>query len=437
MTGRRAREIADDLEILIDSGELPSHTQMPTLRAFAEAIGVSVGTVMSAWNILRNDGRIQTRRRGGTIVTDRRSRRSAPFPGWSQIDLSLATPDYGLQPDLSQALLMSLACERLNRTGREYITPELRERVEAIWPFEPQAWNTAGGGSEALMLATEAAAPAGSVVAVEEPVTPGYLDTLIDLGLRVVGVAADDQGPTPQSLHAALARKPATLVLQPSAGFALEGALTTPRAAELANIIGREAPDIWVLEDDATGALTGLEAPSLGTQLPDRVLRIRSYCKAYGIDVRTSVLGGARELVERTIQLRSHGIGSNSRILQNALAYLIDDPPTEKLLKIARTIYANRRDALVTALQKQGLTPEAPAPGSLVIWLEVQNETATLVALAHRGITVGAGGRAFVSARHGLLRISPLQLPDDPALIEKLAAEIRRSLDGPPREYFD
>jgi len=82
------------------------------------------------------------------------------------------------------------------------MTNRLQAAVETHWPFPAEAWATAGGGTEALLLAISAAAPRGSTVAVDEPVVPGFLDTLNDLGITAVGVSADTHGPTPASLRA-------------------------------------------------------------------------------------------------------------------------------------------------------------------------------------------------------------------------------------------
>jgi DNA-binding transcriptional MocR family regulator len=171
--------------------------------------------------------------------------------------------------------------------------------------------------------------------------------------------------------------------------------------------------------------------------LPRQVIRIRSYCKAFGIDVRTSVLPGSRELVERSIALRSHGVGSNSRILQDALAYLIGSAEAAASVDSAKSIYAARRSAMTNALRNEGLTVRS-GPESLVVWVEVSDETNALLALARRGISVGAGSKSFVTPPSTpLLRISVTQLPDDSELIAQLATSIAQASRANNREYFD
>jgi DNA-binding transcriptional MocR family regulator len=280
---------------------------------------------------------------------------------------------------------------------------------------------------------------------VDEPVVPGFLDTLADLGITAVGVAADEHGPTPASLRAALERNPVAFVFQPGAPFGIDHTVSVDRVTELAGVIADHnaaatsagMPEMWVIEDDSIGPLTTRDVRSMGPLLPGQVLRIRSYCKAYGIDVRTSILGGSRTLVQRSMQQRSHGVGSNSRILQNALAHLIGSPVAAESVDCARVRYTERREALVAALVAQGLRAHA-GPESLVVWIEVDNEVDALVALASQGISVGSGRKSFVTPpEQGLLRIAVTQLPDSDELIGELARLVAQAAQGSLREYFD
>jgi DNA-binding transcriptional MocR family regulator len=452
ISGRGATDVRDGISALIDSGELPAGTQLPTIRDFARAAGISVGTIADSWSSLRDAGLIQTRRRGGSTVTDRSAGdapESAPetpvFRGWHHVDLVQVNADVTLQPALGEALLSSLDAPDLNAPGRDYMTTRLHSAVDKEWPFPAEAWATAGGGTEALLLATSAAASTGSVVAVDEPVVPGFLDTLSDLGITAVGVSADEHGPTAESLRAALTRKPVAFVFQPGAPFGIDHTVSVERVTELAEVIAehnRNAasagdPEVWVIEDDSIGPLTTQDVRSMGPILPGQVLRIRSYCKAYGIDVRTSILGGSRALVQRSMQQRSHGVGSNSRILQNALAHLIGSPTAARSVDVARARYAERREILVAALVAQGLRAHA-GPESLVVWIEVDNEIDALVALASQGISVGSGRKSFVTPpAQGLLRIAVTQLPDSAELIAELARLVAQAARGSLREYFD
>lgn len=443
LAASNARDLGSGLTRLIDGGELSPGAQLPTIREFAKVAGVSPGTVMSAWSRVRDTGRLQTRRRGGTVVagvTGPNARSESVFE-WSHVEMSFVTSDPHLQPDLRAALSSALDTEDLHAAQRAYITPRLLRSVQHDWPFPAQAWNCVGGGSEALVLASAAAVQsdgsgAGRLIAVEEPVSPGYLDILRHLGIEPVGVRADDQGPTVASVSAALDRGVAALVLQPSGAYAVAGSLTATRAAALTALLASRAAGTWIIEDDSAGPLASAEPMTLGDLLPDRVVRIRSYCKAFGIDLRSAVLGGCVELVERTIRLRSFGMASNSRILQNSLAALIEDEATADVMRRARAAYRRRREAVLAAFAGVGLNASSSRDG-FVVWVPVPDETAALINLARQGIVVASGAKSFINPTAGLLRISVLQLPDEPDLIDGLANAVRAAIHSADREYFD
>ncbi len=420
---------------LIREGTLAAGARLPTIRELAQHCGLSTRTVVAAWGELRKEGLIETNRRGGTVVA---ALDELP-PGRALVDRDLLTgsPDYDLQPDLAQAMLAGLQTEQLNRPGREYITDRLRDAVAGTWPFAAEAFVAAGGGSEGLFLAVDAAAPAGSLVAVEEPVMPGFLDTLADVGYQVVGIASDEQGALPDSLAAALRHDPSVVVLQPEGGYAAQGALTAGRAAELAAVLSAAASTPWIVEDDAVGPLAHAQAPSLGSYFPERTVRVRSYCKAYGMDIRTCVIGGSAALVERAIAARVHGIAANSRILQNALAYLISDRSTAALIDTARSRYAARRSALLDALIAHGVTARSGC-NSLVVWVPVADEQGALLELARHGIIVGASTKSHVARPgSGAVRVALPQLPDDPAAIGELARRLAAAAGSAHREFLD
>ncbi|MCV7063664.1 GntR family transcriptional regulator [Mycolicibacterium vaccae] len=201
-----SKDLGHGLARLIDGGELPPGAHLPTIRDFARAAGVSPGTVMTAWSRVRDSGRLHTRRRGGTVVADlhRPAPAAHPTVGWSHIEMALVAPDPALQPDLGPALAEGLrGTPDLHNPERAYISDRLRRSVEGSWPFDAQAWNCVGGGSEAVVLATAAAA-SGGPIGVEEPVSPGYLDVLRQLGIEAIGVRADEHGPTVASVRSAV-----------------------------------------------------------------------------------------------------------------------------------------------------------------------------------------------------------------------------------------
>ncbi|TFH71042.1 aminotransferase class I/II-fold pyridoxal phosphate-dependent enzyme [Cellulomonas sp. HD19AZ1] len=431
--GLPPRALTELLVSRITDGSLPPGTRLPTIKDLAAASGASTSSIAAVWARLVEKGLVRTRRRGGTVVVgaDAWPQAAAPreFDGWASVDLTSAHPAAEDLPDLRRAFELSLAEPRTHSLAREHITDLLRTAVEGEWPFPAQEWSTVSGSGEAALLTCEAATPPGGTVAVQEPTTPGTVANLRSLGYRVVPVTSDERGPEPGSLAAALAAGATTFLLQPEGTLTVDSVLDPHRAAELADVLRTRAPHAWVVEEDVLGTLHPGGTHTLGTLLPDRVVRLASYCRAFGLDLRTTVVGGARELVERIRLLRSHGILAQSRILQNALAHMLLDPAARAFADAAARDYLTTAQNLVAALADLG-TDAVVSPGGLLVWLPAHDEAQALAELSGHGITLVASGRTFVGApARPLLRVASPQLPADAHLAElaRLLADAARS----------
>lgn len=453
----RTDGIVASLSQLIASGNLVPGAQLPTVRDLARKMQISPSTVMNAWQKLRAHGLIETHRRGGTVVRHSNSAGHArsgeeqagarAYPGadavrdasnaisWSTTDFSRATADPALQPDLGRALAAGLHVSNLHATERESMIHALVKAVAPTWPATPQAWTTAGGGTEGMLAALQAATAPGDKVAIENPTSPRLLSVLTTLDLVPVPVACDDEGPLPGALEEALRQGSTAFVYQVRAHMPVGHALSVRRRDEIADVLERH-PDINVLEDDHLGSVTNTPTHSLTSRLPEQCLLVRAYCRAFGVDLRISVIGGSQRLIERIDEYRSNRVAMTSRILQGALAFLLTDASAVATLDHARQRYANRRDLLVTSLRALG--SEVHDGSGLIVWIRVPNENRAIINLATHGVMVAPGTPCFVGrCTDPHIRISISRLPDDPLRISRLAQTIATAIDGPAREEFD
>ncbi|GGE68947.1 GntR family transcriptional regulator [Nesterenkonia cremea] len=428
LSERSPTGIADQIRRMVASGDLTTGMRLPTVRDVAQEIGVSVGTIAQAWGILREENVVETRRRGGTRILDADQRRLRSFGGWTSVDLLMHSPDAALLPPLSDAVAKALNHQDFNRWGREYITTDLQTVAQQHWPSEPEAWTAAGGGAEGLWMAVHAAVSPGDSIAVEVPAAPGVVDTLRDAGLTPLGVGTDESGPLPGDLQTALDAGARAFLHWPDGAFAERHTLTDERAEELHAVLSPTSA--VVIEDDPLGPLSAVEPASLAALLPERSLRVSAFCRAFGVDMRTAVIGGGRDLVEAAEHSRTGGLGSNSRLLQQTIVAAMKDFRTPRRLELAREHYTFRRQLALDRFAAAGLTARS-AEGSWSLWVEVREEQTAALALSSRGVIVGVGSAAFTDTpATGLLRLSTAQLPEDAKKLDELAQLIALAADG-------
>lgn len=429
-----ARGIAGAVADLVRRTELAAGAKMPTVRAFAAELGVSPTTVAEAWTILRRHRVLLTQGRRGTVITGppsvphpARYERIGHFGGNVRSDLAIAAPDPALLPDLSGALTAALSNTGLNTYQREQVTPALEAAGQRDWPFESEAMLAVGGGYEGMLLVCQTQVIAGDRVAVEEPTAARLLDLLDFVGAEVLPVPCDAEGPRPDALAEALRRKPVAFVYQPRGHTPCGHAVGPERSARLAELL--EPTGTVIVEDDGLGPISSKPLHSLGRVLPERTVLVRSYSKSYGPDLRLALVGGAGQIVDRIRVLRSFGTGWTSRILQDALAALLDDPAVDAGLVEARARYAERRGALSGALAERGV--HVDTDDGLALWVPVREESETLVTLAAHGITVVPGSRCQSQpGGPAYIRVSTATLDTEPGAIAELADVLALAAHG-------
>ncbi|GFJ77876.1 hypothetical protein Phou_020560 [Phytohabitans houttuyneae] len=102
------------MESGVRTGELLSGAPLPAVRALADELGVSPGTVAKAYQVLRQRGVIETAGRNGTrirprppVTATRAALRPLVPPG--ALDLSAGEPDRSLLPPLGPQLAVLAA----------------------------------------------------------------------------------------------------------------------------------------------------------------------------------------------------------------------------------------------------------------------------------------------------------------------------------------
>ncbi|MCX4756391.1 aminotransferase class I/II-fold pyridoxal phosphate-dependent enzyme [Kitasatospora purpeofusca] len=431
MTGRRASEIAAEIERGVSGGQLAPGTPLPPLRDLAAELGVNPNTVAAAYRLLRDRGVIETAGRKGSRIRPRpahtpRDEIRLPVPAHAR-DLSHGNPDPALLPDLTPALAAAAEAARREpvRYGDPAADPGLLALAGAAFaadglPAGPIA--VASGSLDTIERILVTRLRPGDAVAVEDPGWGSLLDLLPALGLRAAPVRLDDAGPLPGALAEALDGGARAVVVTSRAQNPTGAALTAGRAEELRAVLSAH-PDVLLIEDDHGHGIVDQPYHPLAGAGSRHWAVVRSAAKAYGPDLRLSVAVGDEDTVGRVLGRQRLGAGWVSHLLQHTVAELwrTDAAPAGRVADA----YRARRGALIGELAARGVA--AHGASGLNVWVPVPDEAVALAALVQRGWVVAPGARYRLQSPPGL-RVTVAQL--DPADAGRLAEDLASVLSG-------
>lgn len=434
IAGRRTSEIAASVEAGVASGELPPGSLLPPMRELAGVLGVNPNTVAAAYRTLRERGVIETDGRRGSRVRSRPA--STPRDALRMVvpagvrDIAEGNPDVSLLPALDGALAAAALRHGRSPTlyGADPVAPDLARIARADFDADgvpPGPVAVTSGALDAIERVLAAHLRPGDAVAVEDPGWGGSLDLVPALGLRVLPVAVDDDGPQAGAVARALDAGARALVVTSRAQNPTGAAVGAQRAGELRELLARH-PGVLLIEDDHGHGIVDLPVHPLGGVTRHWVM-IRSTAKAYGPDLRLAVLTGDEVTLDRVRGRQRLGPGWVSRLLQHAVVELWTSHAVDRTA-VARA-YGERRDALVEALRERGV--RAHGRTGLNVWVPVADETVVVTRLLAAGWGVAPGAIFRVEAGPGVrLTVSQLAVAEVPALADAVAAAVRPGLPG-------
>ncbi|MFJ9433288.1 aminotransferase class I/II-fold pyridoxal phosphate-dependent enzyme [Streptomyces sp. NPDC101490] len=397
IAGTTAKGIAASVERGVAEGGLSPGDALPPVRRLADDLGVSPGTVATAYKELRQRGLVLTRGRGGTVVADVPSvaSRRPPRVPRGLVDLAGGHPDPAFLPVLRPPTTVSpvygshRAAPRL--PALEGATREWFERDGV--PARHVTFAHGALDCIARLLSTELRP--GDAVAVEDPGFHHLLDLVPALGLRMVPVAVDGEGIVPESLRAALRGGVRAVVCSPRGQCPTGAFFTRSRRDGLVAVL-REFPEVLVVEDDHNAEVGGAAAHTLAAAGLDRWAQVRTVSKHLGIDLRWAGVACDPVTLARHDGRMLMTSGWVSHVLQETVAGLFGDTSVRALVAAGEEAYAERRAALIGALRGHGV--RAVGASGLNVWVPVRDESAVVNGLRTQGWWVAAGARFRIAA---------------------------------------
>lgn len=427
-----AQRIAKTFGAMITNGDVAAGDKLVPIRTVARELKVSTATVTDAWAILRDHGLIATDRRRGTTVRAHQGHGRSRYwrvpmePGTLNLDLSTGTPDPDLLPRLEPILAKIHTKFDITSYLEPPILPDLEQELIRRWPYRPQSLMVVDGANDGLDRVITATIRLGDVVLVEDPTYPLLLDQLELIGAEIIGIAMDEDGPVIDRLAQAMSRRPRALFLQTGAHNPTGICLSRARAEQIAELA--EESGMLIVEDHHPGMVGPRAEVTVGDRLPDQVIRIHSFSKTHGPDLRIAAMSGPDQLMDDIEHRRQLGPGWTSRLLQRVLLEMLTEPTVDRQITDAAAIYQTRRDQLADALVEHGV-PISRGSG-FNIWVPVVNEQLATVGLAASGIGVAPGEPFRVADRTHHVRVTSAKVDHDVAWVANQLARAAKSPAG-------
>lgn len=190
------RRLAAALRLAIERGDLAPGTMLPPERHLAHSLAVGRGTVVAAYDVLRDEGVLESRQGSGTRVPGtafplseegrvRRGSLSGAAPASAENIIDLATASLPATAALGEVLASLPGVETSSLLTEPGYTPlgleALRSAVAAMFsadglPTSPRQVLITTGSQQALSLLTEYFLSPGDLAVVEDPTSAGILD---------------------------------------------------------------------------------------------------------------------------------------------------------------------------------------------------------------------------------------------------------------------
>ncbi|MFD3996465.1 GntR family transcriptional regulator [Streptomyces sp. NPDC058548] len=429
--GTTAKGIAASVERGVTEGGLSPGDALPPVRRLADELGVSPGTVATAYKELRQRGLIVTRGRGGTVVAEVPSVASRRPPRVPQglVDLAGGHPDPAFLPVLRPPSSVTPVY------GSHRAAPRLAalEEVTRQWfardgvPTRHVTFAHGALDCVARLLSTELRP--GDAVAVEDPGFHHLLDLVPALGLRMVPVTVDGEGLVPESLRAALRGGVRAVVCSPRGQCPTGAFLTRSRRDELVAVL-RDFPEVLVVEDDHNADIGGAAAHTLAAAGLERWAQVRTVSKHLGIDLRWAGVACDAITLARHDGRMLMTSGWVSHVLQETVVGLFRDGAVRALVAEGEAAYTERRAALIDALGAYRI--RAVGASGLNVWVPVRDESAVVNGLRTQGWWVAAGARFRIAAPPAVRITTSALAPED---APRLAADFAEVLGDAQATY--
>ena len=445
------RQLLDAIREDIASGTLPAGQRLPTHRALADRLGVTVGTVTRAYSEAEHQGLLQGRVGSGTYVCDKQGaqaqawhiRQSNPerIELWQNLPIAMdRTEPFMLtmqalmqEPGQINALMEYDSAEG-GLSQRQRTSDWLQHHGIAAAP-ERLLFNY--GAQNGLLLSLLTLGLSGETLLCEGLTYPGLNTLTQPLHLQLKGLVMDAEGLLPEALEKACQTGHyRALYLIPTLQNPTTAIMSTERRQAILAICERY--QLWVIEDDVHGLLPQQRPPALVNLAPERVIYLGSFSKGTSAGLRIGYMLVPAALKAAASQAIRGASWMISPLLVELACRWMQGGDADRLLEQQRRQLAQRARLLRHHLGHFSLHYQE---GSMHAWLELPGHwrsAAFIQACEAAGVSI-AGAELFAAGHFPspqAVRLSISHPLDDQAL-EQALLTLRQLLENTgPSQHF-
>ncbi|MEU8568190.1 PLP-dependent aminotransferase family protein [Streptomyces pathocidini] len=425
------RALADGVRLLVLEGRIPVAARLPAERELAAALRLSRTTVASAYEALRGEGFLESRRGAGSWTavpagSPLPTRGLDPLPpdaAESMIDLGCAALP-GPEPWLGRAFQGALeALPPYARTHGDFPAglPDLRQAIADRYTARgiatmPEQIMVTTGAMGAVAAICHLFAARGERVAVESPSYANVLQLMREAGARLVPVAMGD-GLAGWDMPAwrQVLRDAAPRMAYVMADFHNPTGALADEEQRRALVAAARAAGTVLVADETMSELRldpEVELPrpvSAFDPAGSTVLTVGSASKAFWAGLRIGWVRAAPDVIRSLVAARVYADLGSPVLEQLAVTWLLRDGGWDAAGDIRRAQARENRDALTAALRLHLPAWEFTVPhGGLTLWARTGGLSGSRIAEAGErlGVRVPSGPRFGVDgAFEGFVRL--------------------------------
>ncbi|RHX87569.1 GntR family transcriptional regulator [Leptospira stimsonii] len=462
--------IAISLKSMLESGTLKAGDKLPSLRKVSIESKVSISTVLLAYELLENEGYIESRPKSGYVVLSRKTGLKVPTmpkkpklvssfgiderisslldslqnPDILQLGTAIPEKEYlpipSLHKNLKKAILIADSHNYQNSQGYPGLRKQisLRSSLQGIASHESEIIVT-NGCQDALNLCIQVLTKPGDLIAVESPVYFGILQSIQRLGRKVLEIPTDPiHGMSLSHLEDALNRYPIQcIVLNPNFQNPTGSLLSNENKKIIVELCSNK--NIPIIEDDIYGDLYFTSSRPLSLKSFDKkeiVYKISSYSKIVSPDLRIGWILPGKKGQELQKQLKLSRLALPS-IPQIALSEYLKTSYERNIKILRRNLSSNLAKIRESVLKHFPETTSISNPqGGLVFWIELPAKVDSLllqneawkynISIAPGPIFSGTGNFRNFLRLSGGIRLTP-KVEEKIKTLGKLTAQLKHT----------